>query len=340
MTNVFSSLQELSKSAANFSWALSVFGLSQASKVAQGIPAGDPGGAASQSFDATATAIKQQLDGLTSLFEAGQQTLDSGLNAIENAADCAAEASPVPLPAPTPTPLPAPTPPVVIPPQAQAPKTLFPHELPPSVNEETSNPDAWRHWERYDIPGVQQMEEVFVSFSRGNGHFSTDLGPPTYINLLVDMYDMHGKWIGYQAGVNKTFEPPEASLSVKPRPDLPIDQGPVPETKASAWTKAIFTFNDGAMNVEGPAMTHLIRLTSGDLLFLVTTSHVINSGTGAYEGARGTKQATGTGLIPKALFEAGKFPSPGLVFPVTTIETFRLIRNQYLVEAVSGRRSR
>jgi hypothetical protein len=179
------------------------------------------------------------------------------------------------------------------------------------------------------------MEEVFIVYCKGWGKFS-EIGPPFYINLLVDMYDFSGRWVGFQSGVNLSKEAPAASLKVPPPPPLPIDRPPVPPFPASSWTKGLFTFNDGAMIVEGPALTHLTPLKDGNLLFSVTTSHVITAGTGLYEGARGTKQATGTALVPRGLIESGQFPSPGLRFPVTTIETFRLIRKQFLEAAASG----
>ncbi len=179
------------------------------------------------------------------------------------------------------------------------------------------------------------MEEVFIVYSTGRGKFS-DTGPPFYINLEVDLYDFSGRWVGYESGVNLSLDPPQASLKVPDPPQLPIDKPPVPAIPSASWTKGLFTFNDGALIVEGPALTHLTPLTDGSFLFSVTTSHIITAGTGSYEGARGTKQATGTALVPRELIESGQFPHPGLEFPVTTIETFRLIRKQFLEAAASG----
>jgi hypothetical protein len=179
------------------------------------------------------------------------------------------------------------------------------------------------------------MEEVFMVYCLGKGRFS-EIGPPFYINLLVDMYDFSGRWVGFQSGVNVSPEGPQASLGTPDPPPLPIDAPPVPPLPASSWTKGLFTFNDGALIVEGPALTHLTPLKDGSLLFSVTTSHVITAGTGLYEGARGTKVATGTALVPHSLITSGKFPSPGLEFPVTTIETFRLVRKQFLEAAAGG----
>lgn len=179
------------------------------------------------------------------------------------------------------------------------------------------------------------MEEVKIVYTKGRGKFSQS-GPPFYINLETDMYDFSGTWTSYQSGVNLSNEPPAASFKVPPQPPLPINAPPVDPYPAAAWTKGAFTFSDGAIFVEGPALTHLVALKSGDLLFSVTTSHIICAGTQLYEGAHGIKLGTGTALVPRALIESGKFPSPGLEFPVTTIETFRIIRKQFLEEAVSG----
>ena len=179
------------------------------------------------------------------------------------------------------------------------------------------------------------MEEVKIVYTKGRGKFS-ESGPPFYINLETDMYDFSGTWTSYQSGVNLSNEPPAASFRMPPPPPLPINAPPVDPFPAAAWTKGAFTFRDGAVFVQGPALTHLVALKTGDLLFSVTTSHMICSGTQLYEGARGIKLGTGTALVPRALIEAGKFPSPGLEFPVTTIETFRIIRKQFLEDAVSG----
>ncbi len=179
------------------------------------------------------------------------------------------------------------------------------------------------------------MEEVLIVYCRGKGRFS-QAGPPFYINLLVDMYDFNDQWVGFQSGVNLSGGPPQASLTIPDPPPLPIDAPPVTAIPASSWTKGLFTFKDGAVIVEGPALTHLTPLKDGSFLFSVTTSHVVTAGTGAYKGARGTKVATGTALVPRELVASGKFPSPGLEFPVTTIETFRLVRPVFLEAAASG----
>jgi hypothetical protein len=179
------------------------------------------------------------------------------------------------------------------------------------------------------------MEEVKIVYTKGRGKFS-ESGPPFYINLETDMYDFSGTWTSYQSGVNLSNEPPAASFQMPPPPPLPINAPPVNPFPAKSWTKGLFTFSDGAVLVQGPALTHLVALKSGDLLFSVTTSHMICGGTQLYEGARGVKLGTGTALVPRALLESGKFPSPGLEFPVTTIETFRIIRKQFLVAAASG----
>lgn len=179
------------------------------------------------------------------------------------------------------------------------------------------------------------MEEVKIVYTKGRGKFS-ESGPPFYINLETDMYDFSGTWTSYQSGVNLSNAPPSASFQLPPPPPLPINAPPVDPYPATSWTKAIFTFSDGAVLVEGPALTHLVALKSGDLLFSVTTSHMICGGTQLYEGARGVKLGTGTALVPRALLESGKFPSPGLEFPVTTVETFRIVRKQFLEAAVSG----
>ena len=72
MGSLVKSVQDFSKATAGFSWALSVFGLSQVGKVFKGLPTSDPTASATASFDATTAAVKNQFDNLdNTIYKAG-----------------------------------------------------------------------------------------------------------------------------------------------------------------------------------------------------------------------------------------------------------------------------
>jgi hypothetical protein len=109
--------------------------------------------------------------------------------------------------------------------------------------------------------------------------------------------------------------------------DQPV--GPVPHPEIKEWTKGLWTFADGSeIYAVGQARSHLVPLTDGSFLFMVATGQIITNGSGRYDGAHGTKQATGTTLVPAGLIQQGKFPAPGMVFDAKTVETFRILKKQ------------
>ena len=71
-------LADFTKSVASFSWALSVFGVSQAGKVFKGLPTSDPTQSATASNDAVTKTIKEQ-------FDANDNTAFSTVNGVSNA---------------------------------------------------------------------------------------------------------------------------------------------------------------------------------------------------------------------------------------------------------------
>jgi len=186
---------------------------------------------------------------------------------------------------------------------------------------------------------VAGMEDVFSVYSVGEGKFDHTM---QYINLQVEMFDFTGRWIGLQTGVHVNTTPP-AELPVRlfelpASPPDPIDQPPVgPHLVRTEWTKGLFTFADGrSILAQGPAWTHVVPLTDGSFLFMVTTAQVITHGTGVFAGAQGIKQGTGTTYVEPGLFLT-KFPSPGYVFEARVIDTFRLVRKGFLnLPAISG----
>jgi hypothetical protein len=172
-----------------------------------------------------------------------------------------------------------------------------------------------------------QMEEVILVYCVGQGTFSEDSGPDhAQINLMMDMYDFHGNWVGFQQGVHVSDSTPADLLTTPPPPPAPFNQpSPVPRQTVKEWTKGIWTFADGSsVYAVGPAQSHLVPFKDGSFLFMVTTSQVLAGGTGRYEGCVGIKNATGTTHVPAGLLQSGKFPTPGLQFTARTIETFRI----------------
>ena len=186
----------------------------------------------------------------------------------------------------------------------------------------------------FEIPQIAKSnwrEELIVVYCVGKGKFSegTDFTPQRkYINLQMDMYDLNGKWLGYQLGVHESTSTNQDLLYVPPMP-TPMDGPPVPELPVKEWTKGVWTFADGSeIFAVGSAQSHLVPYTDGSFLFMVTTGQIITKGSGRYEGAHGTKQATGTTFVPPGLIQSGTFPSPGMEFDAKTIEVFRIVKAQ------------
>jgi hypothetical protein len=177
-------------------------------------------------------------------------------------------------------------------------------------------------------------EELIVVYCVGQGKFSSppNLSPDTaYINLLMDMYDLNGNWVGTQEGVHLSHSTQQDLLAVLPETEGPFDQpdSPVPQPPAKEWTKGKWTFADGSSVLAvGPARSRLVPLKDGSALFMVATGQTITSGTGRYEGCAGSKQATGTTLVPADLVKSGKFPAPGMTFLAKTVEVFRIVRKR------------
>lgn len=180
-------------------------------------------------------------------------------------------------------------------------------------------------------------EELQVVYCVGQGKFSSppnfsfDPDPANvYINLLMDVYDLNGNWIGTQEGVHLSHSTAADLLAVPPPTQDPFDQpdSPVPQPPAKEWTKGRWTFADGSSVLAvGPARSRLVPFKDGSFLFMVATGQTITSGTGRYEGCAGTKQATGTAFVPAGLIP-GKFPVAGMTFEAKTIEVFRLVKSR------------
>jgi hypothetical protein len=174
-------------------------------------------------------------------------------------------------------------------------------------------------------------EELIVVYCIGEGTFSV---PPDFtparqiINLQMDMYDLNGKWLGFQLGVHESMSTPADLMSTPPSP-LSMDGPPVPQPPIKEWTKGVWTFADGSeIYAVGTAWSHLVPYKDGSFNFMVATGQIITKGSGRYEGAHGSKQATGTTMVPAGALQSGRFPAPGAKFIAKTIEVFRIVKKQ------------
>jgi Domain of unknown function (DUF4440) len=195
--------------------------------------------------------------------------------------------------------------------------------------------DLPHHPDRSKDPHSSWREEVIIVHCVGRGKVSRD---GKVINLQMHMYDLQGKWVGFQLGVHESESSFEDLVRVPPQPE----EGPqVPKLPIREWTKGEWTFADGsAVYAAGQAHSHFVPLTDGSALFMVATGQVLTGGTGRYEGCHGIKEATGTTVIPRQLLaaaggrgpEAGptQFPPPGLEFDAKTVEVFRILKRQDL----------
>jgi len=177
------------------------------------------------------------------------------------------------------------------------------------------------------------MEEALLVYCVGEGTFSDDTTPTrATINLMMDIYDFTGRWIGYQQGVHLSFATAQDLFTTPPPPPPPFDApSPVPTQDVKEWTKGLWSFADGsAVYAVGPAQSHLVPLKDGSFMFMVTTGQVLAGGIGRYKDCVGIKSATGSVHVPAGLLQSGKFPSPGLKFQARTVENFRIGLKEYV----------
>ncbi|HEU4386683.1 MAG TPA: hypothetical protein VFV34_02720 [Blastocatellia bacterium] len=195
-----------------------------------------------------------------------------------------------------------------------------------------------------EIPRIAHSywrEDVDVVYYVGRGKFSEGenfIWDPRnnrfefYINLQMDGFDLlTGKWFGYQLGVHYSLSTVQDFLTTPPSPAGSYEDpaSPVPQPAVKEFTKGVWTFADGSsVSAVGPAQSHLVPLRDGRFVFMVTTGQTITGGTGRYEGCAGTKQATGSAIVPAGAIQSGAFPKPGLEFDACTIETFRIVKKQ------------
>lgn len=170
-------------------------------------------------------------------------------------------------------------------------------------------------------------EEVLVRVTAGTGRWDAD---KRYNLLEMKMFKMNGDPDGTHTGVwepqvgieELTITPPP------PRPPLDRPEGPVPGLPPRAFTKAIWTFGDGSsVTAVGPAELYLVPFNDDSYIFLVSVAAIMTGGTGKYEGARGIKTALGSTFVPKG---SNLLNPPDGKFGAVTVETFRIIRGEYL----------
>ncbi len=172
-----------------------------------------------------------------------------------------------------------------------------------------------------------EMEEVFSLYLVGRGKFGDD---PRHVAIEMNLYDLGGRWLGFLTGLQRNQTPPPQLFQPPPSPAGAYGDTPVPPVEVSEWTNGCYVYSDGSSLITaGVARSYLVPQKDGSLLFMVTNAHVVLRGAGAYEGVRGIKQGIGAVHIPAGEFPA-KFPAPGYEFPVSTIDTFRLVKKGFL----------
>jgi hypothetical protein len=183
-----------------------------------------------------------------------------------------------------------------------------------------------------DVPQAahsDSTEEVILRYTVGTGTFAKENGN-FYSALNCKMFKMDGSPDGTFAGVWQPLVPPEQMITPPPpAPPFNKPKGPVPVTDPRAFTKAIWTFGDDSSIIAvGPAELLLVpyKDPDGGQIFLVAAASIITNGTKRYEGAQGTKVASGSTFVPK-----GFDMFSGQPFGAVTVETFRVIRKEFIL---------
>ena len=164
-------------------------------------------------------------------------------------------------------------------------------------------------------------EEVLIRYIIGTGTVSPD---GRHIVLKAGMYQLNGERDGYHHGVLQArFRDPAELTPLPPAPREPLDApSEVVPLDVRGDTKARWIFGDGStLTGVGPALAEVVSLRGGAQFLFVPVLTAFTGGTGRFEGARGIKTALGsTFLAPQARF------APGATIPIRSVETFKVIR--------------
>jgi hypothetical protein len=180
-----------------------------------------------------------------------------------------------------------------------------------------------------DAAKSDPREELLIRYTVGTGEFDKD---KKYNVLRMKMYKLDGTPDGSHDGVWQPLIKPQdlPKRPDPPKPPLDKPEGPIEHIPIRAYTKAIWTFGDGSsVTAVGPATLHLVKFNDDSHIFLVSVSSIITNGEGRYEGAYGVKTALGSTFVPKGV-DMFNLP-PGQKFEARTVETFRIIRQKYIV---------
>jgi haloalkane dehalogenase len=275
-------LRDLTKSVLSFSWAMSLFGVKQAASMLNPARPGRDGYVPPDSFqDVTGAIVEQFGESLRQTFQAGDGLQREMVDAFF---------------------------------RVFAPGTRAGRRGESVVRRPTAVLPIFAAQS-----GAQ--EEIIISYTRGQGRFSDD---KRYIALDHRIYMIDGRENGHHQGVwERLFDDPRELIS-RPNPPVgPLNEpvGPVERGPIAAATKAMWAFSDGAIFSVGPAASHLIPLSDGSFLFLVSTAQVITHGTGRFQGAYGLTQSLGATHVPQGVDLFGSQP---VVFPATTMDTFKI----------------
>lgn len=179
----------------------------------------------------------------------------------------------------------------------------------------------------------KRREEIIIRYTVGTGRFNKDKS----LNVLImEMFEMNGRRDGSHTGVWEPQSPPGDWVEVPPRPKGPLDkpEGAVHKTEPRAYTRAIWKFGQqekDTITAVGPAMLHFVDFNDKSRIFLVSVAAIITNGEGKFEGARGVKTALGATFVPKGV-DFSKLTDED-TFGAVTIETFRVIRKEFIAGA-------
>jgi|GEM_PF-409446 len=276
-------MRELTKSFLNLSWAMSLFGARNLGNLLSG---GEAGKKAVEDFEAVTDTIVKRLG------ESFRQAFNTGEKLQDEIVDTAFRFC------------------------------LFEDKEKAVANKKVPGADKLSSVPAIFGASSGANEEVLVVFTRGQGTFSAD---KRFIALDHVMFDIEGREVGFHQGVWEALFHDPRELLVRPAPPAgPMNQpvGPVPPAPVAANTKAIWAFKEGhSIESVGPAASHLIPLSDGSFLFLVSTGQIITGGTGRWEGAYGLTQSLGATHVPAGV---DLFSDEITTFPATTFDTFKI----------------
>jgi hypothetical protein len=164
-------------------------------------------------------------------------------------------------------------------------------------------------------------QKVFLRYSRGPGTVSDD---GKYVILKFKLYSFNNQPDGdLDVVFESEVDPQDPYLWATP-PDEPFDspsEVPTTTVPVRGYSKSRWRFANGDEIIGvGPTIVNVANFDDDTSMLFVTASYDITSGSGDFEGARGTVSASGASPLPK-----GTEFGPGTIFHGTAVEFFRVV---------------